>query len=187
MLHVRLVWPISKTLSASLHMSAALYRSVLDEDEDVVGDEDSEQDVLHLPDLLFRRPPQLLHYTAALRRPYDDDTHDFRSTYTHGREQREELNAISKTSEKNSRKTSHLCILLDLTGTHSWTIYIKFLCVLVCEVGSFGEDCNVTCEDCANGGVCSVENDRCVCPAGWTGIICNESECFINDLWPTLM
>lgn len=91
-------------------MSAALYSSDLDEeDEDVVGDEDSEQDVLHLPDLLFRRPPQLLHYTAALRRPYDDDTHEFHSTHTHSLGQREELNAIIKTSERNSHAYQVTC------------------------------------------------------------------------------
>lgn len=51
--------------------------------------------------------------------------------------------------------------------------------VSVCVAGSFGEDCSVTCEDCANGGVCGEKRDSCMCKPGWMGITCNQSESHI--------
>uniref|UniRef100_A0A671MG02 Zgc:158328 n=1 Tax=Sinocyclocheilus anshuiensis TaxID=1608454 RepID=A0A671MG02_9TELE len=47
--------------------------------------------------------------------------------------------------------------------------------VSVCEEGSFGDDCSVSCEDCVNGGVCALEKDRCVCAPGWMGVTCNDT------------
>lgn len=80
----------------------ALYERELEEEEEeeVVGSED-EPEVLRLPDLLFRRPPQLLHYTAALNRPYDDDTYTYDPEHPQNFEQREELTIISKISKRN--------------------------------------------------------------------------------------
>lgn len=46
----------------------------------------------------------------------------------------------------------------------------------VCLNESFGFDCSLSCEDCANGGVCNKHRNGCDCPDGWTGIVCNESE-----------
>ncbi len=55
----------------------------------------------------------------------------------------------------------------------------RILSPLVCEGclnASFGFDCSLSCEDCANGGVCNKLRNDCDCPDGWTGIVCNESE-----------
>ncbi|XP_028618437.1 EGF-like and EMI domain-containing protein 1 [Grammomys surdaster] len=46
---------------------------------------------------------------------------------------------------------------------------------VVCLGGTFGWDCSLSCEDCMNGGRCQEGNSGCFCPAGWTGLICNES------------
>lgn len=85
-------------------MCLALYERELEEEEEeeeeVVGSED-EAGVLHLPDLLFRRPPQLLHYTAALSRPYDDDTYTYDPEHPQNLEERQELTVISKIGTRN--------------------------------------------------------------------------------------
>uniref|UniRef100_A0A672P1C1 Multiple EGF like domains 6 n=1 Tax=Sinocyclocheilus grahami TaxID=75366 RepID=A0A672P1C1_SINGR len=52
------------------------------------------------------------------------------------------------------------------------TLTEKFICLN----DSFGFDCSLSCEDCANGGVCNKHRNGCDCPDGWTGILCNESE-----------
>ncbi len=150
----------------------ALYeRELEEEEEEEVGSED-EPEVLRLPDLLFRRPPQLLHYTAALSRPYDDDTYTYDPEHPPNFEQREELTIISKISKRNP-ECSHQ---LWHKHTEIRTCEYVNLSVSVCEEGSFGDDCGVSCEDCANGGVCASERDRCVCAPGWTGVTCNDSE-----------
>ena len=48
----------------------ALYDSDLDGDDDE-EEEEEDLEVHRLPDLLFRHPPQLLQYTAALLTPYE--------------------------------------------------------------------------------------------------------------------
>lgn len=48
--------------------------------------------------------------------------------------------------------------------------------VTVCLENTFGHDCSLTCEDCQNGGTCNVEGTGCECPAGWSGLLCNQSE-----------
>jgi len=85
--------------------SLALYGRGLQEDEDEEEDEDVE--VHRFPGLLFRPPPQLLRYTAALRSPhvsgdggdYDDGGHDG-SDYDDGDEgasdRRGELRLVSQ-------------------------------------------------------------------------------------------
>lgn len=79
-----------------LHLStcpnAALYDSDLDDDEE---EDDAEEDleVHRLPDLLFRRPPQLLQYTAALHSPYGEDQEE--------EAQRGELTLVSHIGRKS--------------------------------------------------------------------------------------
>ncbi|XP_017175278.1 EGF-like and EMI domain-containing protein 1 isoform X11 [Mus musculus] len=46
---------------------------------------------------------------------------------------------------------------------------------VVCLDGTFGLDCSLSCEDCMNGGRCQEGKSGCLCPAEWTGLICNES------------
>lgn len=50
----------------------------------------------------------------------------------------------------------------------------------VCLEDAFGPDCSLTCEDCGNGGTCLPGLDGCDCPAGWTGLVCNESEALLG-------
>uniref|UniRef100_A0A671M6F4 Multiple EGF-like-domains 6b n=1 Tax=Sinocyclocheilus anshuiensis TaxID=1608454 RepID=A0A671M6F4_9TELE len=47
--------------------------------------------------------------------------------------------------------------------------------LVLCLNDSFGFDCSLSCEDCANGGVCNKHRNGCDCPDGWTGILCNDS------------
>lgn len=49
--------------------------------------------------------------------------------------------------------------------------------VPVCLEDTFGNDCSLTCDDCRNGGACNEERTGCDCPEGWSGILCNQSEC----------
>lgn len=67
-------------LSSVCHLSKicglplALYGRELEEDEEEEEEEEDEQlDFHRLPDLLFRSPPQLLQYTAALHSRYGSD------------------------------------------------------------------------------------------------------------------
>lgn len=48
--------------------------------------------------------------------------------------------------------------------------------VAVCLEHTFGPDCSLTCDDCQNGATCNAEGSGCHCPAGWTGLLCNQSE-----------
>nr|XP_038958162.1 EGF-like and EMI domain-containing protein 1 isoform X2 [Rattus norvegicus] len=47
---------------------------------------------------------------------------------------------------------------------------------VVCLDGTFGLDCSLSCEDCMNGGRCQEGKSGCFCPAGWSGLLCNESD-----------
>ncbi|KAG8505462.1 Multiple epidermal growth factor-like domains protein 6 [Galemys pyrenaicus] len=58
----------------------------------------------------------------------------------------------------------------EARGEH--TVQEKFVCL----DRSFGWDCSLTCEDCRNGAACLPGLGGCDCPAGWTGLLCNESE-----------
>lgn len=56
----------------------ALYGRELEEEEEEEDEEDEQLEVHTLPDLLFRKAPQLLQYTAALHSRYGtDDDEDF--------------------------------------------------------------------------------------------------------------
>ncbi|EHB13216.1 hypothetical protein GW7_11589 [Heterocephalus glaber] len=46
---------------------------------------------------------------------------------------------------------------------------------VVCLGGTFGHDCSLRCEDCMNGGKCQEGRSGCSCPAGWGGVLCNET------------
>uniref|UniRef100_A0A8C3QS40 Multiple EGF-like-domains 6 n=1 Tax=Cyanoderma ruficeps TaxID=181631 RepID=A0A8C3QS40_9PASS len=48
--------------------------------------------------------------------------------------------------------------------------------VAVCLEHTFGPDCSLTCDDCRNGATCTAEGSGCLCPPGWTGVLCNQSE-----------
>uniref|UniRef100_A0A8C5UE02 Multiple EGF like domains 6 n=1 Tax=Malurus cyaneus samueli TaxID=2593467 RepID=A0A8C5UE02_9PASS len=48
--------------------------------------------------------------------------------------------------------------------------------VSVCLEHTFGPDCSLTCDDCQNGAACNAEGSGCHCLAGWTGVLCNQSE-----------
>uniref|UniRef100_A0A8B9VAV0 Multiple EGF like domains 6 n=1 Tax=Anas zonorhyncha TaxID=75864 RepID=A0A8B9VAV0_9AVES len=59
---------------------------------------------------------------------------------------------------------------MEARGEH--TLSEKFVCL----ENTFGPDCSLTCEDCQNGGTCNAEGTGCDCPAGWSGLLCNQSE-----------
>ncbi|XP_023609681.1 multiple epidermal growth factor-like domains protein 6 [Myotis lucifugus] len=46
---------------------------------------------------------------------------------------------------------------------------------VVCLDHTFGHDCSLSCEDCMNGGRCQEGKRGCSCPAGWGGVLCNET------------
>ncbi|KAK3531482.1 hypothetical protein QTP70_023267, partial [Hemibagrus guttatus] len=100
-------------LENNQHTCIPLYESDLEPEEEDDSEVDEQLEVLRLPDLLFRRPPQLLQYTAALHTPYDtDDTHTPYSGHTRSREQRGELTMISKiiTVVCVQRKETAVCV-----------------------------------------------------------------------------
>ena len=57
-------------------MCLALYGRELEEEEDEEEDDEEQLEVHRLPDLLFRKAPQLLQYTAALHSRYHSDDDD---------------------------------------------------------------------------------------------------------------
>ncbi|KAG7265975.1 hypothetical protein CRUP_022680, partial [Coryphaenoides rupestris] len=135
----------------------ALYGRGLEEEEDEdeeEGVDDGDVPVRRFPGLLFRRPPQLLRYTPALRSPHvsgdgggdddDDGGHDDGSDYDNG----------------------------DEGASERWG-ELRLVSQIVCLGGSFGEDCGLSCEDCVNGGVCSADRDRS-CLQGTYGPACNS-------------
>lgn len=64
--------------SPNLVLCLALYGRELEEEEEDEEEDEEQLEVHRLPDLLFRKAPQLLQYTAALHTRYgsDDDDHD---------------------------------------------------------------------------------------------------------------
>lgn len=62
-----------------------------------------------------------------------------------------------------------------LLVTHVARSQLTWFPTAVCLDGTFGLDCSLSCEDCMNGGRCQEGKSGCLCPAGWTGLICNES------------
>uniref|UniRef100_A0A8D2M6L8 Multiple EGF-like-domains 6 n=1 Tax=Zonotrichia albicollis TaxID=44394 RepID=A0A8D2M6L8_ZONAL len=58
---------------------------------------------------------------------------------------------------------------LEARGEH--TLSEKFVCL----EHTFGPDCSLTCDDCQNGATCSAEGSGCICMAGWTGVLCNQT------------
>uniref|UniRef100_A0A8C3QMU1 Uncharacterized protein n=1 Tax=Cyanoderma ruficeps TaxID=181631 RepID=A0A8C3QMU1_9PASS len=62
---------------------------------------------------------------------------------------------------------SALCVVFFFFG---------FFLLSVCLGDTFGQDCSLRCEDCLHGGRCNSERSGCVCPPGWAGVICNESD-----------
>ncbi len=54
-------------------MCLALYGREEEEEEEEEDEEDEQLDIHRLPDLLFRKAPQLLQYTAALHSRYETD------------------------------------------------------------------------------------------------------------------
>lgn len=57
-------------------MYSALYGREVEEEEEEEDDEEDQPGVHRLPDLLFRKAPQLLQYTAALHSRYDNSETD---------------------------------------------------------------------------------------------------------------
>ncbi|CAB1347760.1 unnamed protein product, partial [Coregonus sp. 'balchen'] len=152
-----------------------LYDSDLDDDEE---EDDAEEDleVHRLPDLLFRRPPQLLQYTAALHSPYGDDEEE--------EAQRGELTLVSHIvclDDSFGDDCSVSCADCEngaLCGvdrdfcecTPGWT---GVICNETCPVGTYGQSCNTLCR-CQNGGSCEPVTGRCVCPPGVQGQLCED-------------
>ena len=56
--------------SSFVRLCLALYSGDFGEEEDEGDEDDEDVEVHRVPGLLFRRPPQLLQYTAALHSPY---------------------------------------------------------------------------------------------------------------------
>lgn len=53
---------------------------------------------------------------------------------------------------------------------------------VVCLDHAFGHNCSLNCADCMNGGRCQEKKSGCSCPAGWGGILCNESKRYPKEL-----
>lgn len=47
--------------------------------------------------------------------------------------------------------------------------------VVECVRGSFGPDCEWTCDSCQNGASCYHDNPGCLCAPGWQGFLCNQT------------
>lgn len=64
--------------STNIVLCLALYGRELEEEEEDEEEDEEQLEVHRLPDLLFRKAPQLLQYTAALHTRYssDHDNHD---------------------------------------------------------------------------------------------------------------
>ncbi|PWA20179.1 hypothetical protein CCH79_00003680 [Gambusia affinis] len=137
-------------LDLDQHSCISLYGSELDEEEE----EGLEAE--RLPDLLFRKAPQLLHYTAGLHVRHSTDNND----------------DDDDDDDDDGRHVSDSDEELEIHREHRGELRLES--TIVCLEGSFGDDCSVSCDDCVNG-ACSENMDQCDCSPGWTGIICNET------------
>lgn len=61
-------------------------------------------------------------------------------------------------------------------GLYKQASKLSRLIVRVCERGKYGPECNETCPDCLNGGICHDILGVCLCPPGFNGTFC-ENEC----------
>lgn len=97
----------------------ALYSRELEEDEEE-EEEDAEQiEVSRFPELLFRNVPQLLHYTAALRSPYDgdhedNDAGDSDEVFESFIKSREEFRLDTQIGTTKARSTIHQCVFFKI-------------------------------------------------------------------------
>ncbi|XP_028360648.2 EGF-like and EMI domain-containing protein 1 [Phyllostomus discolor] len=109
------------------------------DDDELEEEEEEALEVVRFAGLLFKSPPQLLHYVSTSLPPAYQDEEDEEEERTDIRE----LAAFPK---------------------------------VVCVGDTFGPDCSLSCEDCMNGGRCRGGEPGCSCPAGWSGVLCNESK-----------
>lgn len=79
------------------------------------------------------------------------------------------------------RETSWYCseFLAIPSSTHTTygllRSYLPFV-IAACLPGTFGEDCEYTCDNCLHGAQCAQHSRACICTAGWMGDIC-ETPC----------
>lgn len=85
----------------------------------------------------------------------------------------------------NYKVVRHTCekskiqlVLISVTFIKSFGLCwdVSFFFFEVCGEGTFGPRCQYDCDSCMRGGICNDENNGCICPSGWTGLLCNESE-----------
>jgi len=50
----------------------------------------------------------------------------------------------------------------------------SFCDCVVCLPGTFGEECELTCDSCLNGADCNFNLNGCDCAPGWFGLVCDE-------------
>ncbi|KAG7226079.1 hypothetical protein INR49_018689 [Caranx melampygus] len=135
------------------------------EEEEEDEEEDEEQlDVHRLPDLLFRKAPQLLQYTAALHTRYGSDDDDDDSD---GGDNEKDF-GIQRDRRGELRLDSHIA----------------------CPQGTYGQACNSLCR-CQNGGSCDpvaqevisgdTVGESVTAPTMDAATVCMEPACVLQD------
>ena len=66
------------------------------------------------------------------------------------------------------------CEIFARSGTADLRIDTTSFAVSACPPGYIGPVCRFTCDDCRNGARCDIRNGQCLCPPGWTGILCDD-------------
>ncbi|KAI4878960.1 hypothetical protein NFI96_004800, partial [Prochilodus magdalenae] len=167
-----------------------LYASDTDAEEEEEEQEkeggEEELEILRLPDLLFRKAPQLLQYTAALHSPYDNEDTSY-SEHARDQEQREELTVISRIScpqgffgkfcrRKCNCPNNGRCHRMYGGCLCAPGLYGKF-CHLPCPRWTHGAGCSEEC-DCVQDNTlrCDPQNGTCICKPGYHDVRCN-AEC----------
>uniref|UniRef100_A0A8C8SKI4 EGF-like domain-containing protein n=1 Tax=Pelusios castaneus TaxID=367368 RepID=A0A8C8SKI4_9SAUR len=159
---------------------------------DALGEDEEEEEkleIVRIPDLRFRKPPQLLHYAAALGAFYEDEDKDVRGELTlvfcldntFGNDCSLSCDDCMNGGKCNRENSGCIC-------SPGWTgikcnesksryhVAHHLMCLSVhplgCPKGFFGKNCNKKCT-CANNGYCHRLYGACLCDPGLYGRFCH--------------
>ncbi|XP_068090709.1 angiopoietin-1 receptor isoform X2 [Hyperolius riggenbachi] len=104
--------------------------------------------------------------------PADEDAIFYKNnTFFHTVPKHEVPQLLEHTITNVQPKDASVYVVRYIGGTH-FTNAITRLIVRRCEAQKWGSQCDKTCPECHNGGVCHEDTGECICPPGFMGTSC---------------